>query len=79
MGDRDRERNIDLSFHLLMHSLVDSGMCPDQGSNLQPWCWDDAPTTLARYRQGWYLLFSRAKPTMLRTESGKSHPTTWLF
>ena len=31
-----RERNIDLLFHLLMHSLVDSCMRPDWGSNLQP-------------------------------------------
>ena len=30
-------RNIDLLFHLLMHSLVDSWMCPDQGLNLQRW------------------------------------------
>ena len=35
---RKREKNIDLLFHLFMHSLVDSHMCPDQGSNLQPWC-----------------------------------------
>ena len=26
---RERERNIDLLLHLLMHSLVDSYMCPD--------------------------------------------------
>ena len=32
-----RERNIDLLFHLFMHPLADSYMCPDQGSNLQPW------------------------------------------
>ena len=35
-GERERER--DLLFHLLMHSLVDSYMCPDQGLNPQPWC-----------------------------------------
>ena len=35
-GDREREVNIDLFFHLFMTSLVDSGMCPDQGWN--PWC-----------------------------------------
>ena len=33
----ERERNVDLLFHLLIHSLVASCMCPDQGSNLQPW------------------------------------------
>ena len=33
----DRKRNIDLLFHLLMHSLVASCMCLDWGSNLQPW------------------------------------------
>ena len=33
-----RERNNDLLFHLFMHSLVASCICPDQGSNLQPWC-----------------------------------------
>ena len=31
-GGRERER----FFHLLMHSLVASCMCPDQGSNPQP-------------------------------------------
>ena len=35
---RERERNNDLLFHLCMHSLVDTCMCPDQGLNLQPWC-----------------------------------------
>ena len=33
---RKREKNIDLLFHLFMHSLVDFCMCPDWGSNLQP-------------------------------------------
>ena len=32
-GGIERERNINLLFHLLMHSLVDSCMCPDWGSN----------------------------------------------
>ena len=39
--DRERERereNTDLLLYLLMHSLVDSCMCPDQGQNPQPWC-----------------------------------------
>ena len=27
----ERERNINLSFHLVVHSLVDSCMCPDRG------------------------------------------------
>ena len=30
----ERERDIDLLFHLLMHSSVDSCMCPDQTRNL---------------------------------------------
>ena len=33
--EKERGRNIDL-FHLLMHSLVDFCMCPDQGSNQKP-------------------------------------------
>ena len=33
----ERERNIDLLFHLLMHSLVDFCVCPDGESNSQPW------------------------------------------
>ena len=31
----NRERERDLLFHLLMHSLVASCMCPDRGPNLQ--------------------------------------------
>ena len=38
----ERERlthtHISLLFHLFRHSLVDSCMCSDQGSNPQPWC-----------------------------------------
>ena len=34
----EKERNINLLFHLLMHSLVAFCMCPDWGSNLQSWC-----------------------------------------
>ena len=34
---RERGRNINLLFHLLMHSLVDSCVYPDRGSNPQPW------------------------------------------
>ena len=30
------ERDMDLLFHLFVHSLVDLCMCPDWGSNLQP-------------------------------------------
>ena len=33
----ERERDINLLFHLFMHSLVASCMGPDPGSNLQPW------------------------------------------
>ena len=36
--ERERERNTDLLFHLFMHSLVDSCMCPDQRQNPKPWC-----------------------------------------
>ena len=35
-GMRDRERKI-CCVHLFMHSLVASCLCPDLGSNLQPW------------------------------------------
>ena len=39
--DRGKERethtHTDLLFHLSVHSLVHSCMCPDQESNLQPW------------------------------------------
>ena len=42
MGEGGREggggQKIDLLFHLLMYSLVDSCMCPDQGLNPQPLC-----------------------------------------
>ena len=37
-GKKGKERGINLLFHLLMYSLVDSCMCSDQGSNLQPRC-----------------------------------------
>ena len=36
--EREGERNNDLFFHLFTtHLLVDSSMCPDRGSNPQPW------------------------------------------
>ena len=45
--EREREREMDLLFHLFMHSLVVSCVCPNWGSNPQPW--DDAITNyLAR-------------------------------
>ena len=28
---------VDFSFHIFMHSLVEPCMCPDLGWNLQPW------------------------------------------
>ena len=34
--DRKGETDVDLLLHLFTHSLVDSDMCPDQESNLQP-------------------------------------------
>ncbi|XP_036921811.1 armadillo repeat-containing protein 7 isoform X2 [Sturnira hondurensis] len=39
------ERDIDLLFHVFMHSLVASRMCPDWGSNSPPQCWNDALTS----------------------------------
>lgn len=36
-GWGNRERNIHFLFHFFMHSLVDFSMCPDRGSNRQPW------------------------------------------
>ena len=42
-SEREKERKKEyekmngLLFHLFMHSLVDSYMCPDQGLNLQHW------------------------------------------
>ena len=39
---REKERNIDLLFHLFIYSLVDSCMCPDKIYNLV--YWDNALT-----------------------------------
>ena len=51
---RERERNIDLLFHLFMHSLADSSMCPDQEQNLQPFgLQNDAPTNWATLAKAW--------------------------
>ena len=36
-GEGERETEINLPFHLFMHSLVDSCLCPDQGPNPQTW------------------------------------------
>ena len=36
-GERERDIDSNLLFHLFMHLLVDSYMCPDQGLNLRPW------------------------------------------
>lgn len=33
-------------FYLFTHSWVPAGMCPDQGSTLQPWPWGQRPTQL---------------------------------
>ena len=48
-----RERNIHLLFHLFVHSLFDSCVCPDWGSN--PQCWfirTTLPTELPSQRNG---------------------------
>ena len=37
-GRPGRETNVDLLLHSLMHSLLDSCVCPDGGLNPQPWC-----------------------------------------
>ena len=37
-GEGGGEKHTDLLFHLFMHSLVNSCMCPDRGLNPQPWC-----------------------------------------
>ena len=34
---RERNRNTDLLFHFFIHWLVGCCLCPDQGSNPQPW------------------------------------------
>lgn len=34
----ERQTDVDLLFHLLMHSLVGSRRCPGQGSNWQHCC-----------------------------------------
>ena len=36
-GREERERGINMLFHLFMNSLVDSCMCPDWVSDSQPW------------------------------------------
>ena len=46
ISQRERERNINLLSHSFIHSLVDSCMCPDWGSNLQRWhVWTTLQTT----------------------------------
>ena len=37
MEGKEEEREINLLFHLFMHSLVDSCMCPDWRLNLKSW------------------------------------------
>lgn len=36
--EKGREENINLLAHLSLHSVVAACMCPDRGSNPQPWC-----------------------------------------
>ena len=36
-GGREGKRNIDLLFHIFVHSLVNFYMCPHQGSTLKLW------------------------------------------
>ena len=43
--ERQRERNIDSLSQLLMHSLLDSYICPDWGSSPQPLAYQDNALT----------------------------------
>ena len=36
--DRERQTEVDLLFHLFMHSLVASCMCPGGRLSPRPWC-----------------------------------------
>ena len=52
-----RERTLDLLSHLFMHSLVDSRVCPEQGSNPRPWHIEATGNALTNWAtqpgQGW--------------------------
>ena len=54
--ERGRERNINLLFHLFVHSLVDSCIFPDWGLSLQPWL---IGTTTELPRQGSFFFFNQ--------------------
>lgn len=46
--ERERKNTLISLSHLFIHSLFDSRMCPDRGSNLQPWWYQgSAPTSWA--------------------------------
>ena len=64
------KRNIDLLFHLFMHSLVASCMCPDQGSNLQLWHVGAKPAKLSG--QGLTCFKPRASKESLLVSVGHS-------
>ena len=55
LRERERERDIDLLSCLFMHSLVDSCMCPNQGSNHNPvisgWCSNRVAPSLSGTRE----------------------------
>ena len=53
-----KERNIDLSFHVFMHSLVDSCLCPDgdRTRNLGTWQWcPNRPSSPVRHLETLFL------------------------
>ena len=47
--ERGRERNINVLFHLFMHSLVDSSMCPDGIEPASLAHWDAFNSNQLRY------------------------------
>ena len=62
---------MDWLFHPFMRSVVDSCMCPDQGSNLQPWRIGMVlqPTELTGQGLVCFLCFPSVWPHSLRASS----------
>ena len=69
---RERERNIDWLFHLFMHSLVASYMCPDWGSNWQPCVLGQRPNQLSYPAKASWSAFAHQKPCG-RVELGQKY------